>query len=301
MSGNLARTTIAPRGAFVKSNPLGERRKTQTGSGKFPSCRPDVLSKMPRSCNIVFDVLRAEINPQGQAAISVRHLAHVTRLSPQTVSRALRRLRGANLITVAADAQGSRSRTWQLRWRVFGGSFPQFCVTPGHIRNYPEKKDLSPNGTPSSVVKRPEPSRRALAWAITQVRAALSDYSTTQQRKKLICNGIATSLWHSMCHGRVHAGAELGCVVRDLHRYLSDARGIGDGQRCWCSWAGWAIGSILEEFQAAKASRQASDRLVTTIRREKQEAKDGLERFLAEAGTQTLSGYIRLQLVQSRG
>ena len=292
-------TTIAPRGVVVKSNHLGERRKTQTTSGKYPSCRPDVLSKMPRSCNIVFDVLRVLINPEGQAAVSVRNLAQVTRLSPQTVSRALRRLRGANLITVASAAQGRTACTWQVRWRAFRGAFPQFCVTPAPIRYNPENKDLSPNGTPSSDNEQPKPSRRALAWATAQVRDTLSSYSITQQRKKLICNGIGTSLWRVMCRGRVRAGPELGVFVRDLLWYLSDARGVGNSQRCWCSWARWAIDSILEDYHAAEASLETSERLIATIRREKQEAKGGLDRFLAEAGTQTLSGYIRLQLAQS--
>lgn len=77
--------------------------------------------------------------------------------------------------------------------------------------------------------------------------------------------------------------------------------GVGDDLRVWCSWGRWAIDSILKDYRSAEASFEASERLIATIRRERQEAKGGLERFLAGVGTQTLTGYIRPQVAQSPG
>ena len=73
----LTNSTIASRGVFVKSTFLGDRTTTKTHSRLKPSFRPDVLSKMPRSCNIVFDVLRTMIDRTGQSKASVRDLAQV--------------------------------------------------------------------------------------------------------------------------------------------------------------------------------------------------------------------------------
>ena len=121
----------------VKSNNLAKPQESQSSTDK-KSSRPDVLSKMPRSCNIVFDVLRDSVDSRGQVMASTRYLAQVTRLSPQSVYRALHRLRGANLIAMASPSRGTTPCTWEVRWRVFRGAFPQFCVTPRPIRNNPE-------------------------------------------------------------------------------------------------------------------------------------------------------------------
>jgi len=83
----------------------------------------DCLDQMPRSCNIVFDVLRAwSMYP---ATISVRELAAMTHLSRAQVARALRRLEGAKLIKCIKQGSGTRPSSWKVLW-----SFPQLSVSP---------------------------------------------------------------------------------------------------------------------------------------------------------------------------
>jgi len=296
MSGVLTNSTIASRGVVVKRHPLDEAKKTQSLLGSntvFRSCRPDVLSKMPLSCNLTFDLLRSMIDQRGQARASVRYLADVSHLSPKTVWRALRRLRGANLISVAAASHGTRATAWQLRWRSPLCSFPQLSVSPAPIRCNPEKEDFNPKGTVSSIDQQPKPSKRALAWAAAQVRNELTEYYISRSRRQYIVTGITASLWRKMKQGEVHAGPELGAVVSDLIAWLRDARGVSEDLRSWCSWAGWAVRGVLEDRRRAETERIASERLIEQIRQEREDAKGGLQRFLSEAGVGSLSAYIQ--------
>jgi len=89
----LPKTSIPLAGGEVKP-PLVCFR-TDNGDGTYR--RPDVLRKMPLSCNVVFDVLRALA--MGEAVeFSIRELAQMCRLSPRQTRRALARLHGAHLI-----------------------------------------------------------------------------------------------------------------------------------------------------------------------------------------------------------
>lgn len=280
-------STIASRGVFVKGASLGDRRKTQSHSALKPSCRPDVLSKMPRSCNLVFDVLRTMADGKGQSRASVRYLARVTGLSHQTVWRALRRLRGARLISLAVESNGNRAWVWQVRWESPLASFPQVCVTPRSTL-YPEKKELSPSGTnrPSRANK---PSKKALAWAMAQVRKTIrASHPASKSHERTICDGIAVNLWRAMQRGEVHAGPELGGFVRDVLRRLSDARGVGDRVRAWCSWGGWTVRTLVNEHAAHARELEATERLVARIREEKEKSRNGLQTFLAEMGVSSL-------------
>ena len=284
-------TNIAPGRAFVKSAFPGERRKTQSHSGLKPSYRPDVLSRMPRSCNITFDVLRAMTDGKGQARASIRYLAEVTGLSHQSVWRALRRLKGAHLISLAADSHGARARVWQLRWRTPLASFPQNSVTP-HSTYRPREKETSPNGTSRSTSPNP-PSKRALRWAMAQVRKTLqASYPVSRSRERAICEGIGASLWRAMKRGEVRAGPELADFVAELLRRLSDARGVGDRIRSWCSWGGWTVRTLVNEREADKRELAATERFVEEVQREKEEARHGFTEFLKAAGVGSLREYV---------
>ena len=285
-------STIASRGVFVKGTLRGDRRKTQSHSGLKPSCRPDVLSKMPRSCNLVFDVLRSMINERGQATASIRYLAQVTGLGTTAVWRALRRLRGAHLIALAADSGGNQAQVWQLRWRSPLASFPQICVPLAPIRsNTRDLKAFSPNGTN----RRPEtnrPSRRALAWAMAQIRAELAEYEITTARKRMILTGIGAAVWKAMQKGALKAGRGLAVFVHDLILRLREARGIGNAVRSWCSWAGWAVCNVLNERAARARELAATERLVEEIEHERDEARRGFIKFLEGAGVSSLREYV---------
>ena len=293
MLGASSNSNIASRGVFVKGTLPGDRRKTQSHSGLKPSCRPDVLSKMPRSCNLVFDVLRSMIDSNGQSRASVRYLAQVTGLGTTAVWRALRRLRGAHLIALAADSGGNQARVWQLRWRSPLASFPQISVPLAPIRTRTrDLKAFSPNGTDRRLETN-HPSRRALAWAMAQIRAELTEYEITLARKRMILTGIGAAIWRAMKKGALKAGRALAAFVHDLILRLREACGIGNAVRSWCSWAGWAVRSIIEEQRRDKLGLERSAELVAEIRREKKEAKGSLKRFLAETGVSSLREYIR--------
>jgi hypothetical protein len=206
-------SSIASRGVFVKRHsPQTTQRHCvlQSQSCFSRSHRPDVLSKMPRSCNIVFDVLRSMIDPKGQSRASVRYLAQVTRLSHQTTWRALRRLRGAHLIAIASTSRGSQETVWQLRWRSPLASFPQISVTLAPIRsNTRDRKAFSPQGT-DRPSRAQDPSKRALAWAMAQLRKELGmGYRMSPERQRNLCTGIGASVWRAMKRGKLRAGPSL--------------------------------------------------------------------------------------------
>lgn len=297
MHGSDTKSIIGPGSVVVKSGDLTKPTKTQSPSGYnavFRSCRPDVLSKLPRSCNLLFDLMRAAIDPSGLVTVSIRELGQLARLSHTQARRALRRLQGAHLIEMVDPGSGPHPATWKVLWRSYGGSFPQVSGTLAPIRNRTrDLRDFSPKGTPSPVDQQPTPSKRALAWAMAVVRKELSSYPIDTARKRLICTSVGSSLWQRMNRGEVHAGPELGAVVSDLIAWLRDARGIGEGLRSWCSWAGWAVRGVLEDRRRAETERIASERLIEQIRQEREDAKGGLQRFLSEAGVGSLSAYIQ--------
>ena len=186
--GNRSKPNIASGEVFVKrhcSQTVQRNRVLRSSSSFSHSCRPDVLSKMPRSCNIVFDMLRSMINPKGQSSASVRYLAQVSHLGTTAVWRALRRLRGAHLIAIASPGRGSRETVWQLRWRSPLASFPQVSVPLAPIRsNTRDLEAFSPKGTDSPSGSN-GPSKRSLAWAMAQLRNELgTGYDMSDERRQ---------------------------------------------------------------------------------------------------------------------
>ena len=273
---------------------MQRNRVLLSSSGFSQSCRPDVLSKMPRSCNIVFDMLRSMIDSKGQSYASVRYLAQVTHLGTTAVWRALHRLRGAHLIAIASDSRGARGTVWQLRWKSPLASFPQVTVPLAPIRsNTRDSKAFSPKGTVSPSNPN-SPSKRALAWAMAQLRKELTTgYDMTNERRQNLCTGIGASVWRAMKRGEVRAGPSLAVFVREVVFRLREAKGVQESQRAWCSWGGWAVRTVIDNQRAKQASDEASARLIARIKREKEEAKGGFDEFLAEVGASSLREYIR--------
>ena len=255
---------------------------------------------MPRSCNIVFDVLRSMIDSKGQSTASVRYLAQVTHLGTTAVWRALRRLRGAHLIAIASPSHGTRGTVWQLRWRSPLASFPQVSVPLASIRNITrDSKAFSPKGT-GSLPKSNSPSKRALAWAMAQLQKDLgTGYNMSNERQRNLRTGIGASIWRAMNRGEVRAGPSLAVFVQEIIFRLREAKSVQGSQRAWCSWGGWATRCVIDDERAKRASDEASARLIAQIRREKQEAKGGFEEFLSEVGTGSLREYIQQRCAMS--
>jgi len=290
----ITNSNIASGGVFVKRHTpqTAQRHCVSQSQSRFSrSHRPDVLSKMPRSCNLVFDVLRSMVDRKGQSRASVRYLAQTTQLGTTAVWRALRRLRGAHLIAIASVSRGSQETVWQLRWRSPLSSFPQISVPPASTISPREEKAYSPSGTirPS---RSNEPSKRALAWLMAKVRNELHGYPITSHRKKAILTGIGASVWRAMKSGAVKAGRQLAALVHEIIQRLREACRIGDGVRSWCSWAGWCVHEIIGLQRAKRASDEASARRFEQSQREKAQSTGSLAQFLAEAGVGSLRMYV---------
>ena len=129
---------------------------------------------------------------------------------------------------------------------------------------------------------------------MTQIRKELATgYRMSKQRKKHLCTGIGANIWRVMKQGDVRAGPDLAAFMREIIFRLQEAQGIGDSQRAWCSWGGWAVQGVIEEQQVQRISREASARLISQIRQEKEAAKGGLDRFLDEVGASSFAQYVR--------
>ena len=115
---------------------------------------------------------------------------------------------------------------------------------------------------------------------MTQIREALATgYSVSNQRKKHVCTGIGANIWRVIREGKVRAGPALAASMREIIFRPQDAQGIGDSQRAWCSWAGWAAQGVIEDQQVQRESREASARLIAQIRQEKAESRGSLGCF----------------------
>ena len=162
------------------------------------SRRPDVLSKMPLSCKVVFDVLRT--HAMGKAVeLPVRELAEVCRLSYAQTRRALRRLVGANLIRWQNPGPGRGHRSvFEVRWTP--PSFPQKNDPPlrGRDTLYPQgtKTTNSPKerlpavagtfspGTNKKLLPAKGQARlscRAHRWAVGEFRRRVQERWTLEE------------------------------------------------------------------------------------------------------------------------
>lgn len=129
---------------------------------------------------------------------------------------------------------------------------------------------------------------------MAQVRNELATgYRMSKQRKKHLYIGIGANIWRVMKQGKVRAGPALAAFVREIIFRLQDAQEIGDSQRAWCSWAGWATYGVIEDQREQQLSREASARLIAKIRREKAGSRGSLGCFLSKVGASSFSDYVR--------
>jgi len=133
---------------------------------------------------------------------------------------------------------------------------------------------------------------------MAQIRAELAEYEITRARKRMILTGIGAAIWRAMKKGALKAGRGLAVFVHDLILRLREARGIGNAVRSWCSWAGWAVQSVLNERATHARELAATERLVEEIEREREEARRGFIEFLEGVGVSSLREYM-CQLAQA--
>jgi len=101
-----------------------------------------------------------------------------------------------------------------------------------------------------------------------------------------------------MQRGEVRAGPQLADFLAHLLHRLRDAHAVGGEVRSWCSWAGWAVQSVLNERAAHARELAATERLVEEIEREREEARRGFIEFLKGVGVSSLREYM-CQLAQA--
>ena len=241
--------TIASRRVSVKSTFLGDRTKTKIYSRLKPSSRPDVLSKMPRSCNLLYDVLRALDRGNGVIRISQRDLADITRYSKTQVRRALRRLQGAKIIRLIEKGKGHRKTIYYLRWNS-QKSFPQFSG-PLTIRE---------------VISITKPTKEQTPWlsidSFTQMLKTQRLNQTDKQRLSFIarrtCQAALVSpvldvLWQRDCCAGVWLSA-----IRGLQGLAVDEPAKELVWRARKAIAGLIGGLNTEAFEAIMEDRPAS-------------------------------------------
>lgn len=254
------------------------------------SGRPDVLHRLPRSCNKVWDLLQLE----GEVTIvtSLRELAKDARLSPCQVHRALRRLEGAHLIRWEREpGRGHKSRV-QILW-------------PGVIHRPSAQNGLeATTGQQNRNVSSPRPPQsqrkkslsgdacdlplgpRALFWAMAQVRNDLvARPSISPARRAVILSALGPAVHRALRRGRVQTRGELARLVGFLLARLEERRGLGEDLPATRRWAEWAVREGLRVIEEQRERWQATEKFVRELLREAEEARRAWEELLERGET----------------
>jgi len=184
---------IAPGRPAVKWPLVTQTKDRRDGQKR----RPDVLGRMPRSCNVVWDVLR--VFAMGETVrLSIRDLAEMCRLSYTQTYRALRRLQGANLIEWRKPGSGrGHPSVFEVGWTA-PSTFPQVNDPSLRARD----KNYSPSGNSKRSSLREtalaDPSSAGSCQTVSRLRHRLSPraerWAIAEFRRRLVrwtCEEIA--------------------------------------------------------------------------------------------------------------
>ncbi|MDW8127060.1 MAG: SgrR family transcriptional regulator [Candidatus Bipolaricaulota bacterium] len=259
------KTTITPRGGRVKS--------------AVPR-RPDVLPLLPRSCQVLWDLLAS----RPLEATTLRALAYAARLSLAQVHRALRRLEQAGLLRwERSPGRGHRSRI-VLLWPSEVIPSPKGAIRPpaSPQRQNPNVSSPPPSPPPTSKANSPtggapQPaplSSRALAWALAQVRnALLARPAVEPARRAAILAALGPAVHRALRKGKVRTPGELADLVAWILRRLEERRGLGLDLGATRRWAEWCVREGLRRLAEERAEREASERFLAEFLREAEEAR----------------------------
>ena len=276
---------------------------------KFQLPLPEVFTdhNAPPSVRVLFTewVKQADASDNGIITINLRRPPY----SPQTRLKAIRWLIAHKLLkrVEKGGGRGNGSRyfvRWSFKYksprnrmRYLNSVEHAKTVNPSTYRRK-NKKVYSPRGT-SRPRKSPHPSRKALAWAMVQVRKTLDqNFPTNRTRKREILAGVGASIWRAMLRGDLSPGKALARFVTELcHRLL--AAHSRSGARPWYAFGGWIVRTILTELETERRERAENEAHVAEIARARQEVPRGEEfdRVLRdELGVSHLRDLIREQL-----
>ena len=123
---------------------------------------------------------------------------------------------------------------------------------------------------------------------MSRIRESLTEIEPT--RRKWFINATA----HALHRATVCAGPQLAELVRRIVRTLMDEETPGwvaDARNAYSLLAFWT-GEHLRDMRREYARIVETDRLVSRIRREKDEARRGFTKFLKAAGVGSLREYV---------
>ena len=147
----------------------------------------------------------------------------------------------------------------------------------------------------AASLKSEKPSRKALAWAMSQVRTMVNeDFAVSKPRQREILAGIGASIWRAMVHGKLKAGPNLAEFIRMLISRLREVRSGRFGPRAWCAYAGWLVKTTIEGIRSEAAERERQRREEEERKREREEAQaHPLNELLAEEGVERISDLVK--------
>jgi DNA-binding transcriptional regulator YhcF (GntR family) len=258
------------------------------------TARPDVLQRMPRSCNLVFDLLSI-LGKNGSATISLRDLASEARLSPEAVRRALSRLEAAGLITWRrAPGRGHRS-VIALRWKTVTETGQSQVIhrpktfAEEKARLGQHKRNVYSPETSQREVKKKSLSgyaynlplgSRAVFWAMGQLRNNLfARPAIDGGRRAVIMACLGPAVFRAVKKGRVRTRGDLVRLVGLLEVKLEERRGLGLDLAATRRWAEWAVREALKAIEEERERILAGEKLIAEILKEAEEARLAWQAF----------------------
>jgi DNA-binding MarR family transcriptional regulator len=291
--GSRAAHNLSPKGDFLARADYN----ITPGKGLVKSAvtaRPDVLQRMPRSCNIVFDLLSILVK-NGSATISLRDLASEARLSPEAIRRALRRLEAVGLITwTRAPGRGHRS-VIALRWKTATETEQsQVIHRPQAFAEEKARLDQQKRNVYSPETSRREVKKKSLSgyahnlplgsravfWAMGQLRNNLfARPAIDGGRRAVIMACLGPAVFRAVKKGRVRTRGELGRLVGFLEARLEERRGLGLDLAATRRWAEWAVREALKAIEEERERILAGEKLIADILKEAEEARLAWQAF----------------------
>lgn len=258
------------------------------------TARPDVLQRMPRSCNLVFDLLSILVR-NGSATVSLRDLASEARLSPEAVRRALSRLEAVGLITwTRAPGRGHRS-VIALRWKTATYTGQNQVIhrpktfAEEKARLGQHKRNVYSPETSQGKVKKESLSGyaydlplgpRAVFWAMGQLRNNLfARPAIDGGRRAVIMACLGPAVFRAVKRGRIKTRGELAQLVGLLEAKLEERRGLGLDLAATRRWAEWAVRKALKAIEEKRERILAGEKLIADILKEAEEARLAWQAF----------------------
>jgi len=225
-----------------------------------------VLRVMPRSCNLVFDLLASAADEQGCASLTMAEIGSITKNSRQTIWHALNRLVGARLLEIREHTRGrGNANTYFIRSFATGRKqrksasdkvyiSQRFFSSPENVnpRHYKEtqKKHKAKASEDTSTIKSP-------GHAMYLARSVLkSNASITEDEKATVLQAIGFAVFKRGWFERIK---QTPGILHDSLHLLAQRRPPGfpsrGAPRRWIfSWLLGLLKSMAEKYRFGVAA-----------------------------------------------